>query len=397
MVVACYVSFAALGWFLNGFGSILPDLEDDIGRRASIYPLLPGAVMLVSGIFVVRRHRTVEPRSDYERGIVAGSIALAVSLAVMGVTRWQWVSAIGALAAAIAAAYLVRLLPAVLATIRATDTERVMMRSNAYASVAAISAPLAVGASIALGAGWAPGMVLPLIVGAVVVVVMARPTPADGSRQHHTEHAAGRIPPLATWWREWAVLTMSIVVEFCFVYFAATYLHDELGLSTAQSAAGAAAWGIGMATGRFAVSTWPPPRSCGAEHRRHRCRFLDAVVVRAAGDRHRRDRHRRPGCVAALSEPLDGPARPLPHLARSGFGARDAGIGRGPRRRAGDDGRSAGGLRRPHRLPRRASATRRPADPRPPDGWIYPRPTNGIPAAITVIVSTLVSGGRLAM
>ncbi len=161
MVVACYVSFAALGWFLNGFGSILPDLEDDIGRRASIYPLLPGAVMLVSGVFVVRRHRTVEPRSDYEKGIVAGSIALAVSLAVMGVTRWQWVSAIGALAAAIAAAYLVRLLPAVLATIRATDTERVMMRSNAYASVAAISAPLAVGASIALGAGWAPGMVDP--------------------------------------------------------------------------------------------------------------------------------------------------------------------------------------------------------------------------------------------
>ena len=261
MVVACYVSFAALGWFLNGFGSILPDLEDDIGRRASIYPLLPGAVMLVSGVFVVRRHRTVEPRSDYEKGIVAGSIALAVSLAVMGVTRWQWVSAIGALAAAIAAAYLVRLLPAVLATIRATDTERVMMRSNAYASVAAISAPLAVGASIALGAGWAPGMVIPLIVGAVVVAVMARPTPADGSRPHHTEHAEGRIPPLATWWREWAVLTMSIVVEFCFVYFAATYLHDELGLSTAESAAGAAAWGIGMASGRFAVSTWPPPRS----------------------------------------------------------------------------------------------------------------------------------------
>jgi hypothetical protein len=261
MVIACYVSFAALGWFLNGFGSILPDLEEDIGARAGLYPLLPGAVMFVSGIIVVRRHRTREPRADDETGVVAGSIALALSLIVMGFTRWQWVSALGALAASLAAAYLVRLLPAVLARIRTGDTERVMMRSNAYASVAAISAPLAIGASIALGFGWLPGMAVPLGIAAVAVWFTAHPVDADGPRPHHEQHTAGVIPPLSTWWREWSVLTMSIVVEFCFVYFAATYLHDELGLSTAEAAAGAAAWGIGMALGRFAVSTWPPPRS----------------------------------------------------------------------------------------------------------------------------------------
>jgi hypothetical protein len=31
-------------------------------------------------------------------------------------------------------------------------------------------------------------------------------------------------------------------------------------LSKAKAAAGGAAWGIGMAIGRFVVSTWPPPR-----------------------------------------------------------------------------------------------------------------------------------------
>src|SRR5690606_16273026 len=71
----------------------------------------------------------------------------------------------------------------------------------------------------------------------------------------------GPVQPLRVWWREFAVLACSIVVEFCFVYFAATYLHDERGLSTAAAAAGAAAWGVGMAVGRFVVSTWPPPRS----------------------------------------------------------------------------------------------------------------------------------------
>ena len=265
MVVACYVAFAALGWFLNGFGSILPELEDEIGQRASVYPLLPGAALLFWGLIVVRRHRRAAAPSNHALGVIAGSIALAVGLVVMGITRWLAVSAIGALAASIAAAYLVRLLPAVLATIRAGDTERVMMRSNAYSSVAALAAPLAVGLSIALGTGWLPGMAVPLGIAAIAVVVTARPSGADSppvrAVERDVEHPAEAVPPLGAWWREFTVLAVSIMIEFCFVYFAATFLHDELDLSTAAAAAGASAWGIGMAAGRFVLSTWPPPRS----------------------------------------------------------------------------------------------------------------------------------------
>jgi hypothetical protein len=261
MVVACYVAFAALGWFLNGFGSILPELEKDIGQRASLYPLLPGAVLLVWGLIVVRRHRAVDGPSNHAAGVIAGSIALAAGLVVMGITRWLAVSLIGALVASIAAAYLIRLLPAVLATIRADDTERVMMRSNAYSSVAALVAPLAVGLSIAVGTGWLPGMALPIGVAAVAVVLTARPSLADPPQVRSVEHDVEVVPPLRAWWREFTVLALSIMIEFCFVYFAATFLHDELDLSTAAAAAGAGAWGVGMAAGRFAVSTWPPPKT----------------------------------------------------------------------------------------------------------------------------------------
>jgi hypothetical protein len=260
MVLACYVSFAAIGWFLNGFGSILPELEEQIGQRANIYPLLPGAVLLVWGLLVVRRRRGDTGPSNHAAGVIAGSIALAVGIVVMGVTRWLAVSAIGALAASIAAAYLVRLLPAVLATIRADDTERVMMRSNAYSSVAALVAPLAVGLSIAVGTGWLPGMALPIGIAAIAVIVTARPRLADPPPVHPVERDEV-VPPLRAWWREFTVLAVSIMIEFCFVYYAATFLHDELDLSTAAAAAGAAAWGVGMAAGRFAVSTWPPPRT----------------------------------------------------------------------------------------------------------------------------------------
>lgn len=260
MVVACYVAYAAVGWFLSGLGSVLPDLEEDIGERASVYPLMPGAVLLVFALVFVWRHRAAEPANPHTSVIVAGSVGLGVALVVMGITRWPWVSLVGGLASAVAAASLIRLLPAALATERPDDTERVMIRANAWSSLAGITSPLAIGAAIALGLGWLPGMAVPIGAAALVVVATARP--GHGAPPPPLRSDAGEaVPPLATWWREWTVLTTCIVVEFCFSYFAATYLHDELGMSTAASAAGAAAWGVGMTAGRFAVSVRPAPRT----------------------------------------------------------------------------------------------------------------------------------------
>ena len=126
-----------------------------------------------------------------------------------------------------------------LATIRAGDTERVMMRSNAYSSVAAFVAPLAVGLSIAVGSGWLPGMAIPIGIAAIAVIVTARPSLGDPPPVPADVERHEVVPPLRMWWREFTVLAMSIMIEFCFVYFAATFLHDELDLSTAAAAAGA--------------------------------------------------------------------------------------------------------------------------------------------------------------
>ena len=267
IVIAGYVAYVIVGWFLNGLGSVLPELEDEIGKRASGFTLLPGVVLLVWGSIVVRRHRGAAPANPHTSTMLLGSVALAGGVLVMGITRWFGVSAFGAVIAAIAAAALIRLMPALLASVRPDDTERVMIRGNAYSSLAAIAAPLAVGVSIRLGGGWLPGMVVPIGGGAVVVVVlMARgeatrhdaeaPQPAEPIPDHELV-----VPPFAVWWREVTVLTLCIVVEFCFSYFAATFLHEEVGMSTAAAAAGGAAWGCGMAFGRFVTSTWPPPRS----------------------------------------------------------------------------------------------------------------------------------------
>lgn len=263
MVVASYVAYGAIGWFLSGVGSVLPDLEEDVGERANVYPLLPGAVLLLWGFVFVWRHRGAGPANPHTSVIVGGSVGLAVAIVVMGLTNWGWVSMAGGVAAALAAASLIRLLPAALATERPDDTERVMVRANAWSSLAGITSPLAVGATIAIGWGWLPGMAVPLGVAACVVFLTAHPRRSmiGSADQRAVAPIDDPVPALATWWREWVVLTTCIVIEFCFSYFAATFLHDELGLSTAAAAAGAAGWGVGMAAGRFVVSVRPAPRS----------------------------------------------------------------------------------------------------------------------------------------
>jgi MFS family permease len=260
-VIACYVAYAAVGWFLSGLGSALPDLEEQLGERTSVYPLLPGIVLLVWGVWFVRRHRAAGPVTPHTSVIVAGSVGLGVAIVAMGITRWPWASAAGAVGAAFAAAALIRLLPGMLATQRPDDTERVMVRANAWSSLGGITAPLAIGATIAIGIGWLPGMAVPIALAALVVGITARPRTQTPSAIESVVASEGAVPPLARWWRQWVVLTLCIVVEFCFAYFAATFLHDEIGLSTAAAAAGAAAWGLGMAGGRFVMSVVPPPRS----------------------------------------------------------------------------------------------------------------------------------------
>lgn len=258
---ACYVAYGAVGWYLNGIGAALPDLEASIGERASLFPLMPGTALLVWSVVLARRHRTAEPSAPHSSVIIAGSSGLAVACLAMGITRWFWVSVAGGLAAAVAAAILIRLLPAMLATQRPDDTERVMVRANAWSSLAAIVAPMAIGLTVAIGLGWLPGMAVPILTAAAIVGVAIRRSTTAAGRADSGDSTGDAVPPLASWWREWTVLTTCIVIEFCFSYFAATFLHDEIELSTAWAATGAAAWGVGMAGGRFVVSVLPAPRS----------------------------------------------------------------------------------------------------------------------------------------
>ena len=256
---ASYVGFTFLAWYLNGIGAVLPPLRDDVGDWAALYPLLPGGVLFVWGVVTVARTGRAT-RSAHEPGIAIGFVVLTIAIFVMGITAWPFVSLLGALAAAVAAGHINRTLPAKLALATADrPVQPVMMRANAFSSVAAIVAPLAVGLSLAIGVGWLPGYVLPVAAGTVLVCAVALKEPKLEPIAEIVDRAP--VPSFRSWWRPCAVLSVGIVVEFCFAFFAVTYLNEEVGMSKAAAAAGGAAWGVGMALGRFLFSVRPAPAS----------------------------------------------------------------------------------------------------------------------------------------
>ncbi|MFZ8949203.1 MAG: MFS transporter [Ilumatobacteraceae bacterium] len=265
LVIAGYVAYMAVGWYLSGIGSVLPELEDEIGGVSAAYPLLPGTILLVWGLVRARRQHRAHHEVRYAEMVTGSVVGLAAMVVVMGVTSIIPLSVVGAVAAAVAAAALIRLLPATFAVARPDDTERVMVRANAWSSLASISSPLVIGATIGLGIGWLPGMSGPIALAAVVTgLAVRRAGRTVAVAPDDTVDAASRrrpVPPFRHWGRAWAVVTVGIVVEFCFAYYAATFLHDEVGMSIAAAAAGASAWGVGMAIGRFALSVRTPPRS----------------------------------------------------------------------------------------------------------------------------------------
>lgn len=257
-LLASYIGFTFLAWYLNALGAVLPSLREEVGDWAGLYAMLPGAVLFSWGLITVTRRPPVGANAR-DPGIAIGFVVLTVSICVMGATGWPAVSVAGAVVAAIAAGHINRTLPGMLAV--ACDgrpVEPPMMRANAFSSVATIVAPLTVGASLAIGAGWLTGYVVPIAIGTVLVCAIALRTPPT-----RTTESGDRapLPPFRQWWRACAVLGVSIVVEFCFSYFAVTYLHEERGLSKAAAAAGGAAWGIGMTIGRFGFSVRQPPAS----------------------------------------------------------------------------------------------------------------------------------------
>jgi MFS family permease len=120
--------------------------------------------------------------------------------------------------------------------------------ANALAAGVGAVAPLVIGAALSAGAGWRVGLLLVLpIIAALWLVMRATPIP---DAPPDPGGVGARPLPAAFWWA-WAVVVLSVAVEFCWTIWGTTLVAERTGVSPALAAGALSAFILGIALGRL--------------------------------------------------------------------------------------------------------------------------------------------------
>jgi MFS family permease len=240
-----YVVLSCLSFLLNGLGAILVPLQKDLHvdrNEVAFYPTLfaVGLVMVgvVGGKVVGRVGRAVALRASIG-GMIVGGLLLATSMHAL--------TLLGALLLGIGGAMLIQVIPALLMELHPHAPAAAVGEGNGLASAASVLAPLAVAGALATGLGWRSGyLVAPLLMLVVVLVPAWRiPLPAAVVPAHDAPRTGptGLLGP-------WLEVLLSVSVEFCMVFWAASAVTEWHHASEGLAPAVASLFLVGMAAGR---------------------------------------------------------------------------------------------------------------------------------------------------
>ncbi|MET0771924.1 MAG: MFS transporter [Candidatus Limnocylindrales bacterium] len=244
---------AAGSYLLNGMGAILASIQDERGAsraEVGLYPTLFAAGLIVMGFvadrIIARIDRPVALRLSIV-GIIAGAWLLAVPD--------RTVSSLGAVVMGASGGLMITLTPVIIAALHPRRTVGIFGELQAANSAASVVAPLVIGLALGLGLGWRPAYLLPTLVMALMLPLLAgipraRRTHHDVTPAPVPRPAAGRARSVA----RWLDILIAVGAEFCMVFWAASAFRDWHGASDDVAAALTAMFLLGMASAR-AVAT----------------------------------------------------------------------------------------------------------------------------------------------
>ncbi|MGC3859611.1 MFS transporter [Micromonospora chersina] len=263
-----YAQLGLWGFFLYGFGPVVPLLRDEQGTSAAV------AGLHSTGIAV---------------GALAGGALFAPAARRLGRGPAIWLGLAG-VAAGVTALGLLRPLPATIAAVAVIAAFGMMVISginvvltahhgpgapaalseaNAACAGMGILAPLVIGATVDAGLGWRP--VMAVEVGLITLVAVAALTfrvrppktdsavaatdaPASGSTATVQDLRQGSVPgrlPRA-YWIAWVLMSVTGSIEVCLSLWTADVLRTHAGLDAGGASAAVAAIVCGMFVGRLA-------------------------------------------------------------------------------------------------------------------------------------------------
>jgi MFS family permease len=249
-----YAQLGLWGYFLYGFGPVVPLLRDEQGTTAAVASL-HSTGLAVGGLIGASAFPWLAGRLG-RGGVVWLSLAgVAGSVAMLCAFRPLPATLVAAMCASTFGTMVVCGVNAALADHHGPSATAAISEANAVAAGMGVLAPIVIGLAVGAGFGWRPGIAVVVGLIALVAVVgflyRVRLPAAQGS----AASVSGRRPPLPrSYWLAWAMLTATGSVEVCLSLWAADVLRTHAGMAPGAASATVAAIVGGMFAGRLVGS-----------------------------------------------------------------------------------------------------------------------------------------------
>lgn len=244
LLVGCY------GYVIYGFGPSVPLLREEQGTSRAVSALhstaLAAGTLIAGAVFaayVARRGRG----ASMWTGLGLTCVGVAVYTGVVATPPLP-VTLAGAALIGLGGSFVINGHAAVLMDHHGAAGPAAISEANATSAGLGIIAPLLLGAGVAAGIGWQPGLLVALGLAAAVALALGRVRVPD-----HREAAPpppGRLP--GRYWLAWLVLVCCIGVEFALTVWSSEILVERTGVSRGVGTAAVTAILVGFFAGRLA-------------------------------------------------------------------------------------------------------------------------------------------------
>ena len=242
-----YLGLAAYNFSLYALGPALTYLHGELRisyTLTSLHSTLCAVGMVVAGLTFDR----VVARFGRQRTFWVSALTMSVGILLFLMGRTVVMTLIGAGVLGTGGAFLQAGTYVILADRHGRWRDRALVEANLGASITAVFVPVLLGLLAATAVGWRPGMLPPVAVLSAFFIVLGRtsmPAPEAVGR-----HSAGRFP--AGFWQRCLLIGLVVGVEFCIVFFGASLLRVDVGLSAAAATSLMSLFYVGELLGRLA-------------------------------------------------------------------------------------------------------------------------------------------------
>ncbi|MFG2053621.1 MFS transporter [Micromonospora sp. NPDC048930] len=288
-----YAQLGLWGFFLYGFGPVVPLLRDDQGTSAAVAGLHSTGIA-VGALLGGALFAPVARRLGRGPAIWLGLAGVAAGVAALGLLRPLPATITAVAVIATFGMMVVSGVNVVLVAHHGPAAPAALAEANAACAGMGILAPLVIGACVDAGLGWRP--VMAVEVGLIALVALAALTfrvrlpkaarydnsssarlaprsdlePTAAAAAAHRDGVTGSTARLPrAYWIAWLLMAVTGSIEVCLSLWTADVLRTHAGLSAGGASAAVAAIVCGMfagrlAGGRFALRWRPVPLLLGA-------------------------------------------------------------------------------------------------------------------------------------